>query len=77
MENAKKIFKNVEFHPDSYSTAKGCDILIVMTEWNEFRQLDLLKIKNSMKDPIFLDGRNIYEPHELREMGFIYAGVGR
>ena len=75
--NAKKILKQVEFHPDSYSVAKGCDLIIIMTEWNEFRQLDLLKIKNSMKKPILLDGRNIYEPHALREMGFIYKGVGR
>ncbi|MBI2028317.1 MAG: UDP-glucose/GDP-mannose dehydrogenase family protein [Candidatus Levybacteria bacterium] len=77
MDNAKNILKKVEFHPDSYSVAKDCDILIVMTEWNEFRQLDLLRIKNSMKKPILLDGRNIYEPQTLREMGFIYQGVGR
>ena len=77
MGNSKKIFKKVEFHPDSYSVAKDCDILIVMTEWNEFRQLDLLKIKNSMKSPIMLDGRNIYDPYTLGEMGFVYAGVGR
>ena len=77
MENAKKILKKIDFHPDAYSVAKGCDILIVMTEWNEFRQLDLLKIKNSMKKPIMLDGRNIYEPHVLRGMGFTYVGVGR
>lgn len=77
MDNAKKILKKVEFHPNSYSVAKDCDILIIMTEWNEFRQLDLLKIKKSMKKPILVDGRNIYEPHALREMGFIYAGVGR
>ena len=77
MSNAKKIFKNVDFHPDSYSVAKGCDILVIMTEWNEFRQLNLLKIKNSMVKPILLDGRNIYEPQKLREMGFIYTGVGR
>jgi UDPglucose 6-dehydrogenase len=77
MDNAKKIFKNVDFCSDSYSAAKDCDILIIMTEWNEFRQLDLLKIKNSMKKPVLLDGRNIYESRKAREMGFVYIGVGR
>jgi len=77
MDNAKKIFKNVEFCLDSYSVAKDCDLLIVMTEWNEFRQLNLLKIKNSMVKPVLLDGRNIYDPQKLREVGFIYAGIGR
>ncbi|OGH15818.1 MAG: UDP-glucose 6-dehydrogenase [Candidatus Levybacteria bacterium RIFCSPHIGHO2_02_FULL_37_10] len=77
MNNARKILKNVEFCYDSYSTAKNCDILIIMTEWNEFKQLDLSRIKKLMKTPIILDGRNIYEPHQLRGMGFIYNGVGR
>ena len=77
MDNAKKIFKNIELCSDSYSVAKDCDLLIVMTEWNEFRQLNLLKIKNSMAKSVLLDGRNIYDPHELREMGFTYTGVGR
>ena len=77
MENAKKILKNVDFQSDSYSVAKDCDLLIVMTEWNEFRQLDLDRIKKCMKEPVLLDGRNIYDPQELREMGFKYTGVGR
>lgn len=77
MNNAKRILKNVDFQPDAYSVAKDCDILIIMTEWNEFRQLDLLKIKKYMKRPVLLDGRNIYNPGELKEMGFIYTGVGR
>lgn len=77
MNNAKKILKNVGLQPDPYSVAKDCDILIIMTEWNEFRQLDLEKIKKCMKKPIILDGRNIYDSQKLREMGFTYAGVGR
>lgn len=77
MNNAKRILENVEFHQDPYSVAKEADILIVMTEWNEFRQLDLAKIKNLMKKPVLLDGRNIYDPHEAQEMGFAYSGVGR
>jgi len=77
MNNAKRILKNVDFQSDSYSVAKDCDVLIIMTEWNEFRQLDLEKIKKSMRKPILLDGRNIYDPQKLREIGFVYAGVGR
>lgn len=77
MNNAKKILKHIEFCQDPYSVAIDCDLLIVMTEWNEFRQLNLLKIKNSMVKPILLDGRNIYEPQKLREIGFRYTGVGR
>jgi UDPglucose 6-dehydrogenase len=77
MDNAKKILKNVEYCTDSYAVAKDCDILIVMTEWNEFRQLDLSRLKKTMRKPILLDGRNIYDPQKLRKMGFIYMGVGR
>jgi len=77
MDNAKKILKNIKFEADSYSVAKDCDLLIIMTEWNEFRQLDLGKIKQAMKDPVLLDGRNIYNPEEVIGMGFRYTGVGR
>ena len=77
VKNARKILKNVEFANDPYTVAKGSDILIVLTEWNEFRQLDLQKIRNLMKKPLILDGRNIYDPELLREMGFTYEGVGR
>ena len=77
MSNAKKILKNIEYGTDSYSVAKDCDILIIMTEWNEFKKLDLGKIKELMKEPVLLDGRNIYNPQEVRGMGFRYTGVGR
>ena len=77
MSNAKKILRNVNFQSDPYSVAKDCDVLVIMTEWNEFRQLDLGKIKKYMKKPVLLDGRNIYDPQKLREMGFVYIGVGR
>ena len=77
MSNAKKILKNVNFQSDSYSVAKDCDVLVIMTEWNEFRQLDLGRIKKCMKKPVLLDGRNIYDPQKLRGMGFTYIGVGR
>ncbi|MBI1919245.1 UDP-glucose/GDP-mannose dehydrogenase family protein [Candidatus Microgenomates bacterium] len=77
IDNAKKTIKGINFEKDSYATAKECDILIIITEWNEFRQLDLHKIKSLMKTPIILDGRNIYEPKIVKGMGFIYQGIGR
>jgi UDPglucose 6-dehydrogenase len=77
MNNAKKILKNVDFQTDPYGVAKDSDILIIMTEWNEFRQLDLEKIKKCMKSPVLLDGRNIYDPQKLNEIGFKHIGVGR
>ena len=60
-----------------YELAQGQDALIVCTEWNEFKQLDLGRIKETMRLPIVLDGRNIYEPSAMTNMGFIYRAVGR
>ena len=78
IENAKKILKTgVLFSRDPYATVKDCDILIIITEWNEFKQLDLQKIKKIMKQPIILDGRNIYDPQKVKKLGFTYQGVGR
>ncbi|MDO8621577.1 MAG: UDP-glucose/GDP-mannose dehydrogenase family protein [Candidatus Levybacteria bacterium] len=75
--NARKLLKDVEFVQNAYAAAKDSDLLILVTEWNEFRQLDLKKMKNIMENPILLDGRNIYDPAEMRQMGFTYVGVGR
>lgn len=77
IENAKKIFKKVYFCSNPYEVAKEADILIIMTEWNEFRQLDLSKVKRIMGKPIILDGRNIYDPQKAKRAGFVYQGVGR
>jgi UDPglucose 6-dehydrogenase len=76
-ENAKKIFKDVEYCKDPYSTITACDCLVIVTEWNEFRELDKDKIKKLMKQPNIVDGRNIYEPSEMKAAGFNYIGVGR
>lgn len=76
-ENAKKILKNVDFCKDPYSAAQDSEILIIVTEWNEFRQLDLSRIKKLMKKPIILDSRNVYNPQKVKDLGFIYTGVGR
>lgn len=77
VKTAKKIFRDVEYHEDPYDTVKDADALIIVTEWNEFRNLDLKKIKELMKQPNIIDGRNIYEPEEMKKLGFDYIGIGR
>jgi UDPglucose 6-dehydrogenase len=80
MDNAKRLLKgrkDVTFAEDSYEAAKGADLLIVVTEWNEFKELDLKKVKTLMKTPNLIDGRNIYSPEKAKEQGFTYIGVGR
>ena len=62
---------------DPYELAQGMDALIVCTEWNEFKQLDLKRVKSAMRTPIVIDGRNIYEPQTMQELGFTYRAVGR
>jgi UDPglucose 6-dehydrogenase len=77
MEVARPMLPNVELCKDPYDMAKGCDALIVVTEWNEFKQLDLDKVKELLKTPVIFDGRNIYEPARMREIGFTYRAIGR
>jgi len=77
MENAKSQIKNVEFSENMYDSLKDADALIIVTEWDEFRQPDFKKMKSLMKTPIIIDGRNIYDAKEIREFGFEYVGVGR
>jgi UDPglucose 6-dehydrogenase len=76
-EAAQKTLKNVEFFEDPYETIRDCDALIVATEWNEFRNLDMRAVKILLKNPIIIDGRNIYDPKEMRDLGFQYLGIGR
>ena len=68
---------NVQFCENEYTVAEGVEALIIMTEWNQFRGLDLARIKASMQKPLFFDLRNIFEPDIMREMGFEYYSVGR
>lgn len=77
MKNAQKIIKDVEFSKDSYDVVEGSDLLLILTEWNEFKKLDLEKVKKLMRTPTILDGRNIYQPDEVKALGFVYKGVGR
>jgi UDPglucose 6-dehydrogenase len=74
---AKSLLPQVEMMPDPYTLAQGCDALVVVTEWNEFKQLDKAHLRDLMRQPILYDGRNIYEPDEMAKYGFIYRGVGR
>jgi UDPglucose 6-dehydrogenase len=77
MEVARPLLPALKFFDDPYEMAKGCDALIVVTEWNEFKQLDLEKLKTILKSPVIFDGRNIYEPAVMKEMGFTYRSIGR
>ena len=77
MEVASAILPAVEMCADAYTLAKGCDALMINTEWNEFKQLDLQKIKGLLKTPVIFDGRNIYDPELVKAQGFKYRGMGR
>jgi len=77
MENSRRILPDLTYCQDEYETAEHCDALVIATEWNQFRNLDLLKIKKLLKSPILLDLRNLYEPAVLKSLGLIYEGVGR
>jgi UDPglucose 6-dehydrogenase len=77
MENAQGLLPAVEMISDPYLLAKGCDALLVLTEWNEFKNIDLDSVRRTMKQPVIFDGRNIYDPLEMRKRGFMYRGMGR
>ncbi|HEV2953134.1 MAG TPA: UDP-glucose/GDP-mannose dehydrogenase family protein [Candidatus Dormibacteraeota bacterium] len=77
MPKAKELLPQIEFKNNAYAVAKGADALLIVTQWNEFRQLDLSRIKKSMRRPIVVDGRNIYDPPTMRTLGFVYRGIGR
>lgn len=77
MENAKKVLKGIHFCKNIYSVAENSECLVILTEWNEFKEADLNKIKKLMKKPAIVDGRNIYDPKYVKKLGFEYLGVGR
>jgi UDPglucose 6-dehydrogenase len=78
-ENAKKILgeTNIEYFNSPFDAASGADILVLVTEWDEFRALDLQKLKATMKDTFVFDGRNVYNPEEMQKIGFKYFSIGR
>jgi UDPglucose 6-dehydrogenase len=77
MEVARPLMPRVVMAQDAYAVAQDADALIIVTDWNEFRQLDLGRIKQTMRRPVIIDGRNLYEPDQLRALGYVYKGVGR
>lgn len=78
MENAKKILGDkISFSKDPYDALKDSDLVILVTEWNEFKELDFQKISQLMKNKAIIDGRNIYDPEKLKSLGFVYSGIGR
>jgi len=77
MEGARVKLPAVEYTKDAYAVAAGADALVVVTEWNEFRHLDMARVKASMRRPVIVDGRNIYDPAVMHGHGFTYRGIGR
>jgi UDPglucose 6-dehydrogenase len=77
MSTARQVLQDVEYCNDAYTVCRGCDALVFMTEWNEFRELDMARIKELLKEPVVIDTRNIYDPEKMTAMGFLYVGVGR
>jgi UDPglucose 6-dehydrogenase len=76
-EEAKKCLPKIDYAQDEYAAAEGASALVFVTEWNQFRALDMQRIFRLMKTPNIADLRNIYEPSDMRELGFNYVGVGR
>jgi UDPglucose 6-dehydrogenase len=77
MEKAREVLPGIEYCADPYAAATEADAVVICTEWDEFRQLDLAKLKSVMAHPTVLDGRNLYEPRRMAELGFLYKSMGR
>src|SRR5438552_17399650 len=77
MEKARAVLENVTFVKDMNEVAEGCDALVVATEWDEFKKLDLERARRALSHPILFDGRNLFDPAEMEKLGFIYKSIGR
>src|SRR5947208_11337863 len=77
MSKAKPLLPDATFVNDMNEVAEGCDALVVATEWEEFKKLDLERARKSMTHPIMFDGRNLFDPAEMEKLGFIYKSIGR
>lgn len=77
MDEAKHYLNGIEYASDEYDAIRGADVLVIITEWNQFRALDMEKVKQLLKSPKIADLRNVYEPEDMRGLGFDYVGVGR
>jgi len=76
-DRARTIMPDIEYCQSPYDAAKDVDALVLVTEWDEFAKLDLKKLRETMRQPIFVDGRNLFDPVKMKELGFIYTGIGR
>ena len=77
MEKARRELSTLLYCDGPYEAVSGADALVVATEWKEFETLDLTRVKNLMRRPLFLDGRNLFDREKMRSMGFEYLGTGR
>jgi len=77
MEETRAVLPEIGYGKDAYDVAEGADALVLVTEWNQFRRLDLQRIKGLLKNPVFIDLRNVYDPEQMKRLGFNYCGVGR
>jgi UDPglucose 6-dehydrogenase len=77
IEQAQAELPQVVYCDNPYDAAQEADALLLITEWNEFKQLDMARVRDLMRQPVLLDGRNVYDPQQMRELGFIYRGMGR
>lgn len=77
MDKAREVLSDVEFCDSAHAAASGADALILCTEWDEFRKLDLERLRSVMAQPIVLDGRNVFDPKKMAALGFVYKSVGR
>jgi UDPglucose 6-dehydrogenase len=78
MNEAKKILPpEIDYFDDIYAALDGADAVVLMTEWNMYRSLDMTLVKSKLKSPIFIDLRNVYEPETMKKLGFKYYSVGR
>jgi UDPglucose 6-dehydrogenase len=77
MDEAKKLLPGLDYCRDAYQAIEGADALVLLTEWNEFRALDLVRVKSLLRAPVIIDLRNIYQPQEMADAGFVYHSIGR
>ena len=77
MDKARAVLPNVTFVDDMNDVAQGCDAIVVATEWDEFKKLDLERSREALSAPIMFDGRNLFDPQEMEKLGWIYKSIGR
>jgi UDPglucose 6-dehydrogenase len=77
MPNAARLLPDLHLAEDPYDLATDCDAVVVCTDWNEFKHLDMARVRDLMRQPFVVDGRNLYDPDEMKGLGFTYRGVGR